>query len=147
MNLSNEEDEELKKLRLKKMEELKQHMQKPQPKKSRDVVILNSRNFYEVINKANLSIVDLWADWCMPCKIMEPILKKLATTPEYGSKFVFCSLNADENPQILQRYGVMGIPTFLIFARGKLIDKIVGAVGEIGLRNALNNILRKFQSK
>jgi len=145
--LNDQEDEELKKLRLKKMEQMKQRIQKPQQESHKGVIELNSSNFYEVINKAELSIIDLWADWCMPCKIMGPIFEKLAKSPEYGNKFLFGSLNADLNHQILQRYGVMGIPTFLIFSEGKLIEKVIGAVGEAALRNVLNTILQKFQSK
>ena len=143
--LSNLEDEELKKIRLKKMEQIKQRIQNPQPAPTSGVMEVSAQNFFEVINRAKLSIVDLWADWCMPCKIMGPIFRKLASSPEYGDKFLFCSLDADRNPQILQRYGVMGIPTFLIFSNGKLIKKIVGAVGESGLRNTLNEVLRTIK--
>ncbi|MHA1380007.1 MAG: thioredoxin family protein [Candidatus Helarchaeota archaeon] len=143
--MNDQEDEELKKIRLKKMEEIKNRLSQPQ-KPEGGVITVNSTNFYEVITKANLSIVDLWADWCMPCKMMGPIFKKLANSSEYKD-VVFCSLNADQNPQILQRFGVQGIPTFLMFSRGKFINKIVGAVGEHPLRNALNAALKKYLVK
>ncbi len=145
--MNDQEDEELRKLRLKKMEQLKHRIQNPQQESAKGIVELNSSNFYEVISKANLSIVDLWADWCMPCKMMAPIFEKLANSPEYSNKILFCSLNADLNQQILIKFGVMGIPTFLIFSKGNLIDKVIGAVGEPALKNVLNNILKKFQSK
>ena len=145
--MNDQEDEELKKLRLKKMEQIKNRIQNPQQKSTMGVMELNSDNFYEVISNAELSIVDLWADWCMPCKMMAPIFKKLSNSPEYSNKILFCSLNADLNQQILYKYGVMGIPTFLIFSKGNLIDKVVGAVGEAALRNVLNSILQKFKSK
>ena len=146
-NLDNQDDEELKKLRLKKMEQIQDRIKESQQQTTKGVIELNSSNFFEVISKAELSIVDLWADWCMPCKIMEPVFEKLSNSPEYRNRILFCSLNADLNQQILMKYGVMGIPTFLIFSKGNLINKVVGAVGEPALRNVLNNILQKFQSK
>ncbi|MFX0136217.1 MAG: thioredoxin family protein [Candidatus Hodarchaeota archaeon] len=144
--MNDQDDEELKKLRLKKLEQMKHRIQNTQHESNKGVMELNSANFYEVINKAELSIVDLWADWCMPCKIMAPIFKKLANSPEYN-EILFCSLNSDLNQQILLRYGVMGIPTFLIFSKGTLIEKVIGAVGEAALRNVLNNILQKSKLK
>ncbi len=142
-NSNEQDDDELKKIRQKKLEQLQQRIHDPQPKSTRGVVKLNSGNFFETITNANLSIVDLWADWCAPCLMMGPIFEKLATSKEY-EKVIFCSLNADENPQILQHFGVTGIPTFLVFSRGKLVNKIIGAVGEGGLRNSLNAIMAKF---
>ncbi|MHA1299512.1 MAG: thioredoxin family protein [Candidatus Helarchaeota archaeon] len=143
--MSDLEDEELKKIRMKKLKELQNRASQPQ-KPASGVLVVDSRNFYEVITKSNLSIVDLWADWCAPCRMMAPVFKKLANSPEYKD-VLFCSLNADQNPQILQRFGVMGIPTFLMFSRGTLINKIVGAIGEGGLRSALNNALKQIRAK
>lgn len=143
--MENHDDEDLKKLRSKKMDKLKQYIQESQQKREQGVIAINSSNFFDVINKADLSIVDLWANWCMPCKMMTPIFKKLASSQEYRDKFVFYSLNADENHQILEHYNVTGIPTFLIFSKGALLEKIIGAVGETGLKNSLNNILKKYK--
>jgi len=80
----------------------------------------------EVKNTQELFIVDLWADWCMPCKMIAPILSDLAT--KYQGKMTVGKLNVDEYPSVAQELGVTGIPTVLIFKKGELVDKVVGAL-------------------
>src|SRR5262245_2218084 len=86
----------------------------------------SDKNFEtEVLGSDKLTVIDLWAEWCGPCKMMNPVINELSD--EYGDKVVIGKLNVDENPKVPVDYNVRGIPTFLIFKNGKLQEKIVGA--------------------
>jgi thioredoxin 1 len=122
------EDEELERIKAEKMKEI---MSQQNP----GVVELNSSSFDNFL-KTNLAIVvDLWADWCMPCRIMAPVMEELAK--DYAGKALFARVDVDRNSEIANRYRIMSIPHFLIFKNGTLVEKIVGAVGRGPLENAL----------
>jgi thioredoxin 1 len=80
----------------------------------------------EVLKSDKLVMVDLWAEWCGPCRMLTPIIDELHT--EFAGKAVIGKLNVDENPAISERYQVRGIPTILFFKNGELVDKQVGVV-------------------
>lgn len=84
-------------------------------------------------------IVDFWAPWCAPCRMVAPILDKLAK--EYAGKLIVAKVNTDENAQYAQRYGVQGIPTMLFIANGKVLHQQVGAMPERMLREAVEQFL------
>jgi thioredoxin len=69
-------------------------------------------------------VVDLWAEWCGPCHMMAPSVAQLAA--EFGERAVVAKLNADDHPEILERFGVMGIPTLIYFSGGREVDRVVG---------------------
>ncbi len=79
----------------------------------------------EVIDSTDPVLVDFWADWCRPCHIVEPHVKAIAQ--EYEGKLKVVKLNIDENPQTAQRYGVMSIPTLLLFIDGVEKERVIGA--------------------
>lgn len=83
-------------------------------------------DFDRVIRENPYVIIDFWADWCAPCKAIEPTIEELAG--RYAGKVLFAKVNSDENQRKFQEYGVMGIPTILFFRNGKLIDQVVGAM-------------------
>lgn len=85
-------------------------------------------------------IVDFWAPWCGPCKMVAPILDKIAK--EFENKLVVAKVNTDENQEWAGRYGVQGIPTMLFVADGKILHRQVGAVPEGILRDALEQFLQ-----
>ena len=85
-------------------------------------------------------IVDFWAPWCGPCKMVAPILDKIAK--EFENKLVVAKVNTDENQEWAGRYGVQGIPTMLFIADGKILHRQVGAVPEGVLRDALEQFLQ-----
>ncbi len=103
------------------------------------VVKLTSSSFDSFINTGLPVLVDFWADWCMPCRMMAPVMEELAQT--YTGRAKFGKVNVDENSQIASRYGIMSIPHFLIFKNGTRVEKIVGAVGRDPLENALKKYL------
>lgn len=90
---------------------------------------LNEKNFKEEVLDSKLPVlVDFWAEWCVPCQMIAPVVKKLSE--EYEGKLKVCKLNVDDNPGIAAKYGIMSIPTLILFKDGKIIDQIVGALPE-----------------
>ena len=96
-------------------------------------VKLTEENF-EALSKSELPLfVDFWAEWCGPCRIMDPVVEKLAA--KYSGRVLFGKVNVDEEMGISSRYQVFSIPTFMIFKGGKPMDGVIGAVGEASLEN------------
>jgi thioredoxin 1 len=93
----------------------------------------------EVIQSNQVVLVDLWAEWCGPCKLMNPVLEELSA--QYEGAAVIGKLNVDDNPNIPTQYNVRGIPTFLLFKNGELKDKIVGAQTKTYLQQKIDSVL------
>lgn len=92
-----------------------------------------------VIQSSNLIMVDFWATWCGPCKIVAPVVEELAQ--EYAGKVNFAKVNTDENPDIASRFNIRGIPTLIFFKDGKVLDQIVGAVPKAQLKSKIDSFL------
>jgi thioredoxin 1 len=84
-------------------------------------------------------VVDFWAPWCAPCKMVAPVLDKIAK--EQAGKLLVAKVNTDENPEWATKYGVQGIPTMLFVARGKIVHRQVGALPEPMLRDILTQFI------
>jgi thioredoxin 1 len=96
--------------------------------------------FEETVLKNTLPvIVDFWAPWCGPCRMVAPVLEKLAT--EQAGKLVVAKVNTDENPEWAMKYGVQGIPTMLFVMNGKIVHRQVGALPEPMLRSIVNEFM------
>ena len=84
-------------------------------------------------------LVDFWAEWCAPCRILKPILEKLAA--EYGGRFILAKLNSDQNQELAARYGVRGIPNVKAFVDGEMVDEFTGALPEAQIRAFIDGLL------
>ena len=112
--------EEIKKKKLKKLMERKNYPKTP--------VVVTDSDFDAVVKKYPVVIVDCWAVWCPPCRMLEPVIESLAD--KYVGKIVFGKLNVDENKKVAMRFSIMSIPTLLVFKNGKDVDRIIGAMPE-----------------
>lgn len=101
------------------------------------VMTLTDANFHTVLSQTDKPVlVDFWAEWCGPCKMMSPIVSQMAS--EYSGSAYFAKLNTDQNRRIAAQYQVMSIPNFIVFKGGKPMGQIVGAVGKQGLASLIS---------
>lgn len=137
-----EEDGELERIKRKK---LKQLMKKATEVDTKDKLTLKNpievkdTTFQNVIQSYPLVVIDCWAPWCGPCRMVAPVIEELAR--DYAGKIVFGKLNVDENPNVATQYQIRGIPTLLVFRTGNLIDRIVGAMPRQILEQKLTHYL------
>ena len=102
---------------------------------------VNDNEFQEkVLDSSTPVIVDFWAPWCGPCRMVAPVLDELAR--EYDEKVIIAKVNTDENPQWATRFGVQGIPTMLFVRNGEIVDRIVGAHPKPSIQMRLDNMLK-----
>jgi thioredoxin 1 len=125
--LENEKDVELEKLRQAKLLEMLK-----KSKSFEDEALMNKpievtdATFNETVQSHPLVVIDCWAAWCGPCRMIAPIIEELAR--EYAGKVVFGKLYVDKNLAVSMQYQIMRIPTLMVFSHGKLLDKITGAL-------------------
>ncbi|MCO6500717.1 MAG: thioredoxin [Vicingus serpentipes] len=101
---------------------------------------LTDANFQEnVLNSNKAALVDFWAEWCGPCRMVGPIVEEISN--EYGDKAVIGKVNVDNNPEIAAKYGIRNIPTILFIKNGEVVDKQVGAVPKASLAAKLDAII------
>ena len=125
--MEKEKDEEMEKIRQAKLRKM--------IKKSKsfgEEVLMNKplevtdATFNETVQNHPLVVIDCWAAWCGPCRMIAPVIEELAR--EYAGKVVFGKLNVDENRLVTMQYQIMSIPTLMVFNHGKLVDRIMGAL-------------------
>jgi len=127
-----EEDEALERIKRRKREEMmrnvsdgakeENHPMKPLGKP----LDLTDATFKKFVDVNSLSVIDCWAPWCGPCRFVSPVVEELAG--DYAGRIAFGKLNVDKNQRVAAQYGIMSIPTLLVFKEGKLVDQIVGAM-------------------
>jgi thioredoxin 1 len=104
-------------------------------------VELNENNFQQEVLESSIPVlIDLWAPWCMPCRMISPIVEELGNDNQ--GKLKVCKLNTDENQNIAARYGIQGIPTLLFFKDGQEVDRIVGVTPKPIIQQKLDAILQ-----
>lgn len=102
-------------------------------------LILTDQNFQtEVLESKTPVLVDFWAAWCMPCRIVSPIVEELAT--EYGEKLKVGKLNVDQN-QVASKYGIMSIPSLLIFKNGQVVKTMIGAQSKDNFKKEIDSVI------
>jgi thioredoxin 1 len=106
---------------------------------SKDLVTATDSNFDELLKSKEPLLVDFWAEWCGPCRMIAPTIDELAK--EYAGKLIVAKLNVDDNPASAGKYMVMSIPTLIFFKNGEEVDKIVGVVSKEELKNKIDNLL------
>ncbi len=122
------DDPEIEKIKQKRLEEMIR--QQSQPQIQPGIIDLNDMNFTQVIAADTPTLIDFWADWCGPCKMMHPVFESLS---KKYPKIKFARVNVDQNQNIAMRFAVQSIPMFIMFKSGQIVDKMVGAVGAPGI--------------
>ena len=127
-----QEDEELERIKKRKKEEKMRELSSragkagPPLKAHGKPLDLTDATFKKFTEDNSLAVVDCWAPWCGPCRFVSPVVEELAR--DYAGRIVFGKLNVDQNNRVAVQYGIMSIPTLLVFKNGKLIDQIIGAM-------------------
>jgi thioredoxin 1 len=123
------EDEELRIINENRMKKLQQIVnEKELLKNIKEPLNIDDSNFAQTINKYPLLLVDFWAPWCGPCRMMSPIIDQVGK--EYIGKLVVGKVNVDENPNISGQIGISSIPTLILFKRGQAVNNIIGSVSK-----------------
>jgi len=125
--MKNKENKELERIKQAKL----QKMMRSMASEKRGIVLnkpveITDATFKEMIQNHSLVVVDCWAPWCVPCRMVAPVIEELAR--DYAGRILFGKLNVDENREVSMQYEIMSIPTLLVFKNGKLVDRIIGAM-------------------
>ena len=105
-------------------------------KNIKDPLNLDDSSFFQTISKFPLLLVDFWAPWCGPCRMMSPLIDQIGK--EYMGKLVVGKVNVDDNPTISRQFGISSIPTLILFKRGQAVNKIIGSVS----KNKIDEMVR-----
>ena len=101
---------------------------------------VTDKNFAEDVLKAEIPVlIDFWAPWCGPCHMVSPVVEKLSD--DYVEQLEFYKMNVDEAPITAQNYGIMGIPTLMLFKNGQKVDHIIGAASESSIKKMISAVL------
>jgi thioredoxin 1 len=135
-NMKNYDDKELNDILARKKNELIAKVQQQQSDRNiSSPLTLSDSNFAQAIEKYPRIVVDFWAPWCGPCRMVSPIITQLAS--ELAGKVVFGKVNVDKCPRIASAFGIQSIPTIYIFKNGKVVDGFVGAASQSQIRSKI----------
>jgi thioredoxin 1 len=129
-------DEELAKIREKKMQELRDRFdpaKKPAPAPVHvRIMPIDERQFAQVVQQHPALVIDFWAEWCGPCRRVAPIVEELAQ--EFAGKVTFAKCDTDHNQHLAMKFGISAIPCLLFFSRGQMVDRLIGALPKESIR-------------
>jgi thioredoxin 1 len=123
------QENELEQIRLGKIQAMLDAAKKGQAQVAKHPIILTDSNFSEAVTANKLLVVDFWAPWCGPCRMVGPIIEALST--EFTGKATFGKMNVDENQVVPSSFGIMSIPTIISFSHGKEVERLVGAYPKV----------------
>ncbi|HOJ65139.1 MAG TPA: thioredoxin [Spirochaetota bacterium] len=106
---------------------------------SKEIILTNENFEKEVLKSDKVALVDFWASWCGPCRILGPVIEEIAN--EYSDKAKICKCNVDENPDLADKYQIMSIPTLKIFKNGEIVAESVGVKPKDDIIKMLNKYL------
>jgi thioredoxin 1 len=133
-------DDELEAIKHKKLAELqKQAATKATMSSITEPIVLTDSNFASEVTKYPIMLVDFWAPWCGPCRMVSPIIEQLSR--EYSGRVAFGKVNVDENQRIAASFGIQSIPTLMIFKGSKAVDIIIGAISKAQIEMKLKQQL------
>ena len=101
---------------------------------------ITDANFEELLGTGKPMVLDFWAEWCGPCRMVSPIIDELAQ--EYEGRVTIGQMNVDENDDVVGRFGIRNIPTVIFFKNGEMVDKIVGATSKDKFKEKVENLLK-----
>ncbi len=133
-------DEELQRIREKKKQELESRLQQGDPLPPVKVHIVDSANFQQMLADHPLLVIDFWAEWCGPCRMVAPVIEALSE--EMAGRVSFGKCNTDQNQKLAAGFGISAIPTIILFANGRIADTVVGAYPKDALRARIMKAFR-----
>ena len=101
---------------------------------------ITDANFEELLGTGKPMVLDFWAEWCGPCRMVSPIIDELAQ--EYEGRVTIGKINVDENDDVVGRFGIRNIPTVIFFKNGEMVDRIVGATSKDKFKEKVENLLK-----
>jgi len=107
------------------------------------MIELTPKNFEEEVNNAKTPvIVDFWAEWCMPCKMLAPVFEELSKF--YGERLKFAKVNTEEQSELSSKFGISGIPALVVFNKGEIVDRIIGFAPKETMKQKIDAIVDKL---
>ncbi len=134
------EENELEQIKLRKIQSMLEAAKKCQTPIAKQSIILTDNNFSISVKANELLVVDFWASWCGPCRMVGPIIEALSA--EYTGKAAFGKMNVDENQVMPSSFGIMSIPTIVIFNQGKEVERLVGAYPKAHIEAMIKRYLK-----
>ena len=108
---------------------------------SNNVVDLNEENFEDFLSKDKPILVDFWAEWCGPCKMLTPVIEELSN--DFADKAVIAKVNVDESPGIAQKYSIRSIPSLLFFNNGSVEHQLIGVVSKQEIASTIEKLINE----
>lgn len=134
-----EEDEELKRIKERKLRELAKKASSSSVPTG--IVVLNEKEFDGFVSRSTVPVlIDFFAVWCPPCRMMEPVMERLAE--EFAGKIAFGKVNVDENLELATRFDITAVPTFILFKNGKMLGRIIGARDYESFKEIIEEVIK-----
>ena len=108
---------------------------------SNNIVLLNDDNFESFLSQDKPILVDFWAEWCGPCKMLNPVIEELSN--DFADRAIIAKVNVDESPGIAQKYSVRSIPSLLFFSKGAVIEQLIGVSSKEDMANIIKKLINE----